>query len=57
MKKIVFLVFIFYVGICFSNEWNDLSVIEINREKPRSTMMVYSDDKVAMQYDRTKSKW
>ena len=41
----------------FSNEWNDLSVIEINREKPRSTMMVYSDDKVAMQYDRTKSKW
>ena len=49
MKKI-FLVFIFYVGICFQMS-GMTSVIEINREKPRSTMMVYSDDKVAMQYD------
>ena len=29
----------------------------VNREKPRATMMVYSNEEAAMKYDRTKSKW
>ena len=60
MKRTLILVFLVYVPPvyeCFSNEWNNLSVLEVNREKPRATMMVYSNEEVAMKYDRTKSKW
>jgi len=38
-------------------EWNDLSVLQVNREAPHSTMMVYPDAKAALEYDRTTSLW
>ena len=60
MKRTLIFVFLVYclpVYECFSNEWNNLSILEVNREKPRATMMVYSNEEVAMKYDRTKSKW
>ena len=38
-------------------EWSDLNVLQINRGKPRATMMVYPDAQSAMQYDRTRSPW
>ena len=36
-------------------EWNDLNVLQVNREKPRATMMVYPDAVSALKYDRTTS--
>lgn len=38
-------------------EWNDLSVLHINREKPRATMMNYPTEQEAQIYDRTTSPW
>jgi beta-galactosidase len=38
-------------------EWNDLNVLQVNREAPRATMMVYPDADAAMAYDRTSSPW
>jgi beta-galactosidase len=38
-------------------EWNDLNVLQINRENPRATMMVYPDAASALKYDRTTSPW
>ncbi|VGO16399.1 Beta-galactosidase [Pontiella desulfatans] len=40
-----------------AQEWNDLSILQVNREAPRATMMVYDDAAKAVQYDRTASKW
>lgn len=40
-----------------AQEWNDLSVLQINREEPRATMMVYPDVQSALSYDRTNSEW
>ena len=60
MKRTLIFVFLVYclpVYECFSNEWNNLSILEVNREKPRATMMVYSNEEAIMKYDRTKSKW
>jgi beta-galactosidase len=38
-------------------EWNNLEVLQVNRELPRATMMVYPDVEAAMEYDRTTSPW
>lgn len=38
-------------------EWNDLNVLQVNREAPHATMMVYPTAKAAMKYDRTTSPW
>ena len=38
-------------------EWNDLTILQVNREAPRATMMVYPSKKAAMAYDRTTSPW
>jgi len=38
-------------------EWNDLNVLQLNREVPRATMMVYPDAEAAKAYDRTTSPW
>ena len=41
----------------FSVEWNDLTILQQNREASRATMMVYQDEKKALNYDRDQSKW
>jgi beta-galactosidase len=38
-------------------EWDDVSVLEINRELPRTSMMVYPSKEQAKQFDRTQSEW
>ncbi len=38
-------------------EWNNLSVLQVNREQPRASMMIYPDAATAVQCDRTKSPW
>lgn len=38
-------------------EWNNLEVLQLNRESPHATMMVYPDGTSAQQYDRTTSLW
>ena len=38
-------------------EWNDLTVLQVNREAPHATMMAYPTVKAAMKYDRTTSPW
>ncbi len=38
-------------------EWNDLNVLQVNREEPRATMMVYPTEKAALKYDRTTSPY
>ncbi len=38
-------------------EWSDLNTLQVNREKPHATMMVYPTEKSALHYDRTTSPW
>ena len=38
-------------------EWNDLDVLQINREAPHATMMVYPDVDAAGSCDRSASPW
>ena len=38
-------------------EWNNLEVLQVNREVPRATMMAYPDAESAQKYDRTTSPW
>ncbi|MEO0796092.1 MAG: glycoside hydrolase family 2 TIM barrel-domain containing protein [Verrucomicrobiota bacterium] len=38
-------------------EWNNLEVLQVNREAPRATMMIYPDQVSAERYDRTLSPW
>lgn len=38
-------------------EWNDLNVLQVNREAPRATMMIYPDAESALTLDRTASPW
>ena len=40
-----------------AEEWNDLSVLQVNREAPHATMMVYPDAQAALEYDRATSPW
>lgn len=40
-----------------AEEWNDLNVLQINREQPHATMMVYPSQKAALKMDRTTSPW
>ncbi|MCS7314831.1 MAG: glycoside hydrolase family 2 TIM barrel-domain containing protein [Bryobacterales bacterium] len=38
-------------------EWDNPAVVAVNREKPRSTMMIYPDAQLARAGDRTRSPW
>lgn len=38
-------------------EWDDINVIQVNTEKPHTTLMVYPDVAAAKSYDKTKSIW
>ncbi len=58
--RITFAMMFIVLGLAVSGravEWSDLDVLQINREAPRATMMVYPDAKAAMEYDRTTSPW
>ncbi len=48
---------LFLAANALAVEWNDLSVLQVNREPPRATMMVYPDEQAALKYDRTTSPW
>ncbi|MGE4490393.1 MAG: glycoside hydrolase family 2 TIM barrel-domain containing protein [Kiritimatiellales bacterium] len=41
----------------YAVEWNDLNILQMNRENPHATMMVYPDAASAMKYDRATSPW
>ncbi|QHI70341.1 glycoside hydrolase family 2 TIM barrel-domain containing protein [Tichowtungia aerotolerans] len=57
LKKIILTSLFAAVSCAVAVEWNDLNVLEVNREAPHATMMVYSTAKAAMKYDRTASPW
>ncbi len=57
MKKLLILLVVSYGLLSFGVEWNDLNVLQQNREQPHATMMVYPDAAGAMKYDRTTSPW
>jgi beta-galactosidase len=38
-------------------EWNDLNVLQVNREAPRATMMVYPDAATARDFNPAASPW
>ena len=40
-----------------ASEWNDLGVLQVNREAPHATMMVYPNTEAALGYDRATSPW
>ena len=39
------------------SEWDNVNILHINKEQPRSTMMVYSNKEQASLFDRESSKW
>ena len=39
------------------DHWNNLDVLQENREPPHATMMVYPTKEAALEYDRTTSPW
>ena len=45
------------LAVAAKPEWNNLEVLQLNREAPRATMMVYPDAQSALKYDRTTSPW
>lgn len=45
------------LGGARAEEWDDLSVVQINRASPRATMMTYKTARSAFTFDRTKSPW
>ncbi len=58
MKKILWMCCWIAVGTsAFAEAWNDLGILQINREDPRATMMVYPDAESALKYDQTTSPW
>jgi beta-galactosidase len=57
MKKTTQAVWFATAACAVSAEWNDLNVLQINREAPHTTMMVYPTAKAALRYDRTMSPW
>jgi beta-galactosidase len=58
MKDKTILLIGFSGALCaVAEEWNDLTVLQMNREAPRATMMVYPSLSAALNYDRTTSPW
>ncbi|MCK5172642.1 MAG: hypothetical protein KAR47_04575, partial [Planctomycetes bacterium] len=55
---ILFAVVFFAVnGVSIAQEWDDLSVLQVNTEKPHVSMMVYSDREIAEVGWRDLSPW
>jgi len=60
MKKYMLTVVLaILTGAACAVEWSDLNVLQINREQPHATMMVFSDAQSAVKAktDRTQSPW
>ncbi len=61
MKTLLFLlIWIFGVNAAFTAdkpEWDNVNVIQVNREKPHTTMMVFEDAEKAMSFDKSESKY
>ncbi|MEN8118129.1 MAG: sugar-binding domain-containing protein, partial [Bacteroidota bacterium] len=61
MKKLSFLLtsLFFITSVCLANtpEWDNVKVLQINREKPHASMMVFRDIDRAMSFDRSASQY
>ncbi len=60
MKNCIFTALLaFAASSAAAVEWNDLNVLQINREAPHASMMVFPDAKAALKAgpDRTQSPW
>ncbi len=57
MIKKTILVFGLAAVCAVAVEWNDLNVLQVNREAPHATMMGYPTAKAALSCDRTTSPW
>jgi hypothetical protein len=42
-RLVVFIVVILGLSCCFGEEWDDLSVLQVNAERPHANMMIYPD--------------
>ena len=40
-----------------AEDWDDLSVIQVNTEKPYAEMVTFADKASALTFDRSKSPW
>ncbi|MEN8248647.1 MAG: glycoside hydrolase family 2 TIM barrel-domain containing protein [Bacteroidota bacterium] len=59
-KQILITASLFYIGLaCMAQtpDWDNVKVLQINREKPHTTMMVYKDTVKAGSFDRTASQY
>lgn len=58
MKRFLGL-FLLCVAICANAqpEWDNVKVLQVNREKPHATMMVYKSKVAAQAFDRSKSEY
>ena len=50
-------IFVWDISASEKPEWNNLNVLQVNREKPRATMMIYTDVQSALKYKPTASEW
>ena len=58
MKKLMLSVLLIgwvSASLSFAEEWNDLNILQVNREKPHATLVPYSTPKAA--FERWKSPW
>jgi beta-galactosidase len=58
MKKLILSVLLIgwvSASLSFAEEWNDLNILQVNREKPHATLVPYSSPKDA--FERGKSPW
>ena len=57
---VVLIIFLFSAGYYLNAgepEWNDVKVLQRNREKPHTTMMVYDTEEQAIELGRKESPW
>ena len=61
MKKLLatpfFLLMLISVFAAPKADWDNVNVLQINREKPHTTMMVYQSEQAALSYDKTQSAY
>lgn len=57
MRRLLLMVLCVVAASCVAEEWDDLSVVQVNTEKPHATMMTYPTVSLAMKDLREESPW
>jgi len=56
-SMVVLLAALSALQLVHAEEWDDLSVLQVNIEKPHATMMTFPDSKLALSGEREESPW